>query len=101
MVESFRRLPAQPDPRDLSIEASRTSPGRRQLRQLIQSKTPLRRLYDEWYRMILSCVPDGPGRHVRIRIRAWFRFAEEALGNAGLCVDFGVITPDAQAEAYV
>lgn len=58
MVEAIKRLLAHPDTRDLSIDDPRTT-GRR--RGIIQSNRFLWRIYDEWYRSLRACIPNGPG----------------------------------------
>lgn len=58
MAGAIRRLLAHPATRDLSIDDQRTTLRRR---GIIQSNGFLSRIYDEWYRLISACIPDGPG----------------------------------------
>jgi SAM-dependent methyltransferase len=58
MVAAIRRLLAHPDTRGLSIDDPRTTQLRR---RIIQSNRFLWRIYDEWYRFISGCIPEGPG----------------------------------------
>ena len=69
MVEALKRLLAHPDTRDLSIDDPHTTTRRR---SIIQSNRFLWRIYDEWYRMISSCIPDGPGRALELGSGAGF-----------------------------
>jgi len=59
MMQAIRRLLADPDTRDLSLDDPRTTQRRR---GIIQNNRFLWRIYDEWYRMISACIPEGPGR---------------------------------------
>ena len=63
MVEAIRRLLAHPATRNLAIDDPRTTQRRR---GIVQSNTFLRRIYDEWYRMISACIPAGPGSVVEL-----------------------------------
>src|SRR4051795_5053293 len=58
MLEAIKKRLAHPDTRDLSIDDPRTTERRR---GIIQSNRFLWRIYDEWYRSIASCIPEGPG----------------------------------------
>jgi len=58
MVEAIKKLLAHPDTRDLSIDDPRTTERRR---GVIRGNRFLRRIYDEWYRSLAACIPDGPG----------------------------------------
>ena len=58
MVDAFKRWLAHPDTRDLAIDDPRTTERRR---GIIQSNKFLWRIYDEWYRSIVTRIPDGPG----------------------------------------
>jgi len=59
MVEAIRKLLAHPETKDLSIDDPRTTERRR---KIIQQNRFLWRIYDEWYRAIAACIPEGPGR---------------------------------------
>ncbi len=69
MVETIKRLLAHPETRDLSIDDPRTTERRR---GIIQSNRFLRRIYDEWYRLICDCIPDGPGQVLELGSGAGF-----------------------------
>src|ERR1017187_4702570 len=69
MVEEIKRLLAHPDTRDLSIDDPRTTERRR---GIIQSNKFLWRVYDEWYRLISACVPEGLGRILELGSGAGF-----------------------------
>lgn len=69
MVKEIRRLLAHPDTRDLSIDDPRTTVKRR---GIIQKNGFLWRIYDEWYRLITACIPDGPGRVLELGSGAGF-----------------------------
>jgi SAM-dependent methyltransferase len=58
MLEAIRKLLAHPDTRDLSIDDPRTTERRR---GIIQRNKFLWRIYNEWYRLVAGCIPDGPG----------------------------------------
>jgi SAM-dependent methyltransferase len=58
MMRALKRLLAHPDVRDLSIDDPQTTARRR---NIIQSNRFLWRIYDEWYRLISACIPEGPG----------------------------------------
>ncbi len=58
MVEAIKGLLAHPDTRDLNIDDPRTTERRR---GIIQKNKFLCRIYDEWYRLISACIPEGPG----------------------------------------
>ena len=58
MVGAIKNLLAHPDTRDLNLDDPRTTerrPG------IIQKNKFLQRIYDEWYRSIAACIPEGPG----------------------------------------
>ena len=59
MVEAIKRLLAHRDTRGLGIDDPRTTSRRR---GIIESNSFLRRIYDEWYGLIASSIPEGPGR---------------------------------------
>jgi SAM-dependent methyltransferase len=59
MVRRIRKLLEHPATRSLDINDPRTTDLRR---DIIHSNRFLWRIYDEWYRMIAGCVPEGPGR---------------------------------------
>lgn len=69
MVEAIKRLLAHPDTRDLSIDDPRTTERRR---EIIRTNRFLWRIYDEWYRLIAGCIPDGPGRVFEVGSGAGF-----------------------------
>lgn len=58
MVEAIKRLLAHPETRDLTIDDPRTTQRRR---DIIRSNPFLWRIYDEWYRLISTCIPQCPG----------------------------------------
>lgn len=59
MLGIIKRLLAHPATRGLDINDPRTTDRRR---EVIRSNRFLWRVYDEWYRMIASCIPEGRGR---------------------------------------
>lgn len=69
MLDTIERLLAHPETRDLSIDDPQTTQRRR---GIIQSNRFLRRIYDEWYRLIRSCIPEGPGRVLELGSGAGF-----------------------------
>jgi SAM-dependent methyltransferase len=69
MIEAIKRLLAHPATRDLAIDDPRTTERRR---GIIQSNRFLRRIYDEWYRLLSGCIPDGPGRVLELGSGAGF-----------------------------
>lgn len=69
MIERIKRLLAHPDTRDLSIDDPRTTERRR---GIIQSNRFLRRIYDEWYRLICASIPAGPGSVLELGSGAGF-----------------------------
>jgi SAM-dependent methyltransferase len=69
MVEAIKRLLAHPDTRDLSLDDPRTTQRRR---RIIQNNRFLRRIYDEWYRLISACIPEGPGSVLELGSGAGF-----------------------------
>jgi SAM-dependent methyltransferase len=58
MLARIKRLLAHPETRDLSLDDPRTTERRR---AIIRSNQFLRRIYDEWYRLICAAIPAGPG----------------------------------------
>jgi SAM-dependent methyltransferase len=58
MIEAIKKWLAHPATRDLAIDDPRTTERRR---GIIQSNKFLWRIYDEWYRSIVTRIPDGPG----------------------------------------
>jgi SAM-dependent methyltransferase len=58
MVEAIKKWLAHPATRDLGIDDPRTTERRR---GIIQSNKFLWRIYDEWYRSIVTRIPDGRG----------------------------------------
>src|SRR5579872_5890291 len=89
MVKAFKRLLAHPATRDLSIDDPQTTTKRR---GIIQSNRFLWRIYDEWYRMITACIPDGPGGVLELGSGAGFlsRYV------AGLITSEVFLCPDIQ-----
>ena len=69
MVGSIKKLFAHPDTRDLGIDDPRTTERRR---EIILGNRFLWRVYDEWYRLISDCIPDGPGRVLELGSGAGF-----------------------------
>lgn len=69
MVEALKRLLAHPDAHDLGIDDPRTTERRR---GIIQKNRFLWRIYDEWYRLIAACIPDGPGHVLELGSGAGF-----------------------------
>jgi len=69
MVAALKKLLAHPQTRDLSVDDPRTTLRRR---GIIQSNRFLWRIYDEWYRLISACTPDGPGNVVELGSGAGF-----------------------------
>jgi hypothetical protein len=59
MVHVIKRLLAHPATRGLNINDPRTTQRRR---AIVQGNRFLWRIYDEWYRMISGCIPEGAGR---------------------------------------
>jgi len=64
-----RKLLAHPDTRDLGIDDPRTTERRR---SIIEKNGFLSRIYDEWYRLISSHIPDGSGRVLELGSGAGF-----------------------------
>ena len=58
-----------PATRDLSIDDQRTTLRRR---GIIEGNRFLWRIYDEWYRLISACIPDGPGSVLELGSGAGF-----------------------------
>jgi SAM-dependent methyltransferase len=69
MIKGIKRLLAHPDTRGLGIDDPRTTQKRR---GIIQSNKFLWRVYDEWYRLISACMPEGPGRVLELGSGAGF-----------------------------
>ena len=69
MVEEIKTLLLHPAARDLSIDDPRTTQRRR---GIIQSNRFLWRIYDEWYRSIAACIPEGRGGVVELGSGAGF-----------------------------
>lgn len=69
MVEAVKRLLSHPDTRDLGIDDPRTTDLRK---NIIQRNRFLWRIYDEWYRLLTACIPEGPGRVVELGSGAGF-----------------------------
>ncbi len=58
MFARIKRLLAHPHTRDLSIDDPQTTERRR---RIIRENRFLWRIYDEWYRSVSACIPEGPG----------------------------------------
>ena len=69
MLQTIKKLLAHPYTRDLSIDDPRTTERRR---GIIQENRFLWRIYDEWYRLISACIPEGPGRVLELGSGAGF-----------------------------
>ncbi|MBV8902046.1 MAG: methyltransferase domain-containing protein [Acidobacteriia bacterium] len=65
----LNKLLAHPRTRDLSIDDPRTTELRR---DIIRSNRFLYRIYDEWYRLISGCIPEGPGASLELGSGAGF-----------------------------
>lgn len=80
MVEAIKKLIAHPDTRDLRIDDPRTT-GRR--RGIIQNNRFLWRIYDEWYRSLCACLPEGRGRVLELGSGAGFlgRYIPELIAS--------------------
>ena len=91
IVERIKRLLAHPDTRDLRIDDPRTT---RQRRHIIQSNKFLWRIYEEWYRLISACIPEGPGSTVELGSGAGF-LAQHVPGlitsEVFLCPDIQIV----------
>src|ERR1700736_178810 len=69
MVDGIKKLLAHPGTRDLSIDDPQTTQRRR---AIIRDNKFLWRIYDEWYRLISACIPEGPGRVLEVGSGAGF-----------------------------
>jgi SAM-dependent methyltransferase len=69
MIEAVRKLLAHPQTRGLSIDDPRTTERRR---SIIQSNKFLWRIYDEWYRLVSACIPEGLGNVLELGSGAGF-----------------------------
>jgi SAM-dependent methyltransferase len=69
MIQGIKRLLAHPATRGLSLDDPVTT---QQRRDIIQGNRFLWRIYDEWYRMICGCVPEGAGKVVEVGSGAGF-----------------------------
>ena len=69
MIQGIKRLLAHPATRGLSLDDPLTTEQRR---DIIQGNRFLWQIYDEWYRMIARCVPEGPGRVAELGSGAGF-----------------------------
>jgi SAM-dependent methyltransferase len=69
MVRALKKLLAHPATRDLAIDDPRTTERRR---DIILGNGFLRRIYDEWYRMLAACIPEGPGSVLELGSGAGF-----------------------------
>lgn len=80
MVEVVKRLFSHPDTRDLGIDDPRTTDLRK---GIIQSNKFLWRIYDEWYRLISACIPEGSGKVLELGSGAGFltRYVPELIAS--------------------
>jgi SAM-dependent methyltransferase len=69
MLKAIKRLLSHPDTRDLGIDDPRTTERRR---GIIQGNRFLWRIYDEWYRLLSECIPQGPGKLLELGSGAGF-----------------------------
>ncbi|MGA7416083.1 MAG: methyltransferase type 11, partial [Bryobacteraceae bacterium] len=69
MIQGIKQLLAHPATHGLSLDDPLTTQLRR---DIIQGNGFLRRIYDEWYRAIADCVPEGPGRVLELGSGAGF-----------------------------
>jgi len=69
LIGALKNVLAHPLTRGLSIDDPRTTERRR---LIIQSNTFLRRIYDEWYRLIAGAIPQGPGQVLELGSGAGF-----------------------------
>ena len=69
MLAQIKTLLAHPETRDLSLDDPRTTERRR---AIIRSNRFLRRIYDEWYRLIRVAIPEGPGGMLELGSGAGF-----------------------------
>lgn len=69
MIAAIRRILAHPDTRDLSVDDPRTTARRR---GIIEQNQFLWKIYDEWYRLVSSLIPAGPGGVVELGSGAGF-----------------------------
>lgn len=69
MIKAVRSLLAHPDLRDLDIDDPRTTERRR---DIIRKNTFLTQIYDEWYRLLCSCIPQGDGAVLELGSGAGF-----------------------------
>ncbi len=69
MIGLIKRILAHPLTRGLSLDDPRTTALRR---RIIQEKGFLRRLYEEWYAMLIAELPDEPGPVLEVGSGAGF-----------------------------
>ena len=69
VVQTIKRLLAHPGTKSLKVDDPRTTLKRH---EIISSNRFLWRIYDEWYRLICTCVPDGPGSVLELGSGAGF-----------------------------
>jgi SAM-dependent methyltransferase len=69
MVRRIKKFLAHPATRGLDIDDPLTTDRRG---SIIQSNRFLWRIYDEWYRMIAGCIPEGEGRVLELGSGAGF-----------------------------
>lgn len=69
VISYVRELLAHPGTRGCSIDDANTTERRR---RIIQENRFLWRIYDEWYRMLAACVPDGENPAVEFGSGAGF-----------------------------
>ena len=91
MVEALKRLLAHPRTRGLSIDDPQTTARRR---QIIESNRFLWRIYDEWYRLIAACIPEGAGSVLELGSGAGFlaRYVPRLIATEiFLCPDIQIV----------
>src|SRR5271163_3605896 len=69
MIQGAKQLLAHPATRRLRLDDPLTT---QQRRDIIKGNRFLWRIYDEWYRMIAGCVPEGSGTVVELGSGAGF-----------------------------
>jgi SAM-dependent methyltransferase len=69
VVKTIRRLLAHPETRSLEVDDPQTTLKRH---EVISSNKFLWRIYDEWYRLICACIPDGLGAVLELGSGAGF-----------------------------
>lgn len=91
MLKIIKSRLAHPETRDLSIDDPQTTHRRR---RIIERNRFLWRIYDEWYRLISACVPQGPGAALELGSGAGFlsRYVPGLIASEiFLCPDIQVV----------